>query len=82
MRLINMDVALVKNIVFGETKRLQFRAEAFNVFNHMVLAVPGDVDCAILFGRDGQLRHGRSGQRHRQHAAGAATSAEVFVLSG
>ena len=40
MRLINMDVALVKNMLFGETKRLQFRAEAFNVFNHMVLAVP------------------------------------------
>jgi hypothetical protein len=41
MRLINMDVALVKNIVIMENKRLQFRAEAFNVFNHMVLAVPG-----------------------------------------
>jgi len=40
MRLINMDVSLVKNILIGETKRLQFRAEAFNVFNHMVLAVP------------------------------------------
>jgi hypothetical protein len=40
MRLINMDVSLVKNILFGESKRLQFRAEAFNVFNHMVLAVP------------------------------------------
>ncbi len=40
MRFINMDVSLVKNIVFGETKKLQFRAEAFNVFNHMVLAVP------------------------------------------
>jgi Carboxypeptidase regulatory-like domain/TonB dependent receptor len=41
MRSINMDVVLVKNILIGETKRLQFRAEAFNVFNHMVLGVPG-----------------------------------------
>jgi hypothetical protein len=24
-----------------ESKRLQFRAEGFNVFNHMVLGVPG-----------------------------------------
>ena len=36
-----MDVVLVKNIVIGENKRLQFRAEAFNVFNHMVLGLPG-----------------------------------------
>ncbi|MGO9255928.1 MAG: TonB-dependent receptor domain-containing protein [Bryobacteraceae bacterium] len=41
MRWINVDVALVKNIPIGESKRLQFRAEAFNVANHMVLAVPG-----------------------------------------
>jgi hypothetical protein len=41
MRSINMDVVLVKNILIGETKRLQFRAEAFNVFNHMVLGLPG-----------------------------------------
>jgi hypothetical protein len=40
LRLISMDV-LVKNILIGESKRLQFRAEAFNVFNHMVLGVPG-----------------------------------------
>jgi hypothetical protein len=41
MRWINMDVALAKNIPITETKVLQFRAEAFNVFNHMVLAAPG-----------------------------------------
>jgi hypothetical protein len=41
MRFINMDVALVKDIYITESKRLQFRAEAFNVFNHMVLGVPG-----------------------------------------
>jgi hypothetical protein len=41
MRFINMDVALVKDIVIKEGMRLQFRAEAFNVFNHMVLGVPG-----------------------------------------
>jgi hypothetical protein len=42
MRFINTDVALTKEIFIGETKRIQFRAEAFNVFNHMVLGVPGN----------------------------------------
>jgi hypothetical protein len=41
MRFINMDFVLVKDIPIGETKKLQFRAEAFNVFNHMVLGLPG-----------------------------------------
>jgi hypothetical protein len=42
MRWINLDVVLAKDIPITETKRLQFRAEAFNVFNHMVLGVPGN----------------------------------------
>ena len=42
MRFINMDFSLVKDIFITESKRLQFRAEAFNVFNHMVLGVPGN----------------------------------------
>jgi hypothetical protein len=41
MRFINADVALIKNIVVHEKMTLQFRAEAFNVFNHVVLGVPG-----------------------------------------
>jgi hypothetical protein len=41
MRFINMDVSLAKDIFITESKRLQFRAEAFNAFNHMVLGVPG-----------------------------------------
>lgn len=31
---ISWDVAMVKNFVFTEQRRLQFRAESFNVFNH------------------------------------------------
>lgn len=42
MRWINLDVVLAKEIVLTESKKLQFRAEAFNVFNHMVLGVPGN----------------------------------------
>ena len=41
MRWVNVDFALVKNIPIGESKMFQFRAEAFNMFNHMVLGVPG-----------------------------------------
>jgi hypothetical protein len=41
MRWINIDVALVKNIPIGEGKQFQFRAEAFNLANHMILGVPG-----------------------------------------
>ena len=41
MRWINLDVALTKTIPLTEPKRLEFRAEAFNVANHMVLGVPG-----------------------------------------
>jgi len=41
MRWINVDVSLVKDIRISETKRLQFRAEAFNLANHMVLGAPG-----------------------------------------
>jgi hypothetical protein len=41
MRFINMDFALVKDFRITESKKIQFRAEAFNVFNHMVLGLPG-----------------------------------------
>jgi hypothetical protein len=41
MRWVNVDFALTKDIRITESKRLQFRAEAFNLFNHMVLGVPG-----------------------------------------
>jgi hypothetical protein len=32
--LVNLDVALIKKIRLSERVRLQFRAEAFNIFNH------------------------------------------------
>src|SRR3989441_1604966 len=39
--LANFDFALVKNIAFLETKSVQFRAEAFNLFNHANFNRPG-----------------------------------------
>ena len=36
----NVDMALLKNIRFGETTRLQLRAEAFNVLNNVNFIPP------------------------------------------
>ena len=50
----NTDLALARNIHLAETKALELRLEAFNVFNHTQFfgpaAVNGDVDNAKLFG--------------------------------
>ena len=39
--LSQVDLSLLKDFVFSETRRLQFRAEFFNVGNHPVFAIPG-----------------------------------------
>jgi hypothetical protein len=59
MRWINMDFALVKNIPIGETKKFQFRAEAFNLANHMVLGVPGTSIAPSYSG--GNISYGSAG---------------------
>jgi len=50
----NTDLALARSIHLTETKALELRLEAFNVFNHTQFfgpgAVNGDVDNAKLFG--------------------------------
>ena len=37
---VNTDFGLVKNTRIRESLNLQFRAEAFNIFNHPEFAVP------------------------------------------
>jgi hypothetical protein len=39
-RLIQVDMSLLKDFPFTETKRLEFRAEFFNIANHPVFAIP------------------------------------------
>lgn len=47
----NVDLSLVKNILFQERFRLQFRAEAFNAFNIVNFWNPGTVVGAANYGR-------------------------------
>jgi hypothetical protein len=37
------DFSIFKNIPLGEHRSLQFRTEAFNIFNHPIFAQPGQV---------------------------------------
>lgn len=46
------DFSLIRNIALGETTKLQFRAEFFNLFNHPNFAPPaGDIAAAGTFGK-------------------------------
>jgi hypothetical protein len=47
----NTDFSIVKNTKFGDTLRLQFRAEFFDIFNHANLGQPGAVVGSPSFGR-------------------------------
>ncbi len=51
----NFDVALLKNFRVKETKSLQFRVEAFNVFNHTQFFGPQAVDGNITSATFGQV---------------------------
>ena len=47
----NFNVALVKNTAFSERVNLQFRAEAFNFFNHPNFNLPDNFLASPTFGR-------------------------------
>jgi hypothetical protein len=51
----NYDMALMKNIRVQESKSLQFRVEAFNLFNHAQFFGPQTVDGNIGSGTFGQV---------------------------
>jgi hypothetical protein len=51
----NFDMALLKNLRLTESKSLQFRLEAFNVFNHAQFFGPLAVDGNISSGTFGQV---------------------------
>ena len=45
------DLSLLKYIYFGETKRIQFRAECFHVFTHPNFGLPGNDLQSPAFGQ-------------------------------
>ena len=47
----NVNVALLKHVPLGESVRLQFRLEAFNVFNHVNFDLPDSFLGSPTFGR-------------------------------
>ena len=47
----NTDFSITKNTKFGDTMRVQFRAEFFDVFNHANFGQPGNVAGSPSFGR-------------------------------
>ncbi|MFZ0880560.1 MAG: hypothetical protein WA002_13755, partial [Candidatus Acidiferrales bacterium] len=51
----NYDMALLKNVRLTESKSLQFRLEAFNIFNHAQFFGPQAVDGNISSGTFGQV---------------------------
>jgi hypothetical protein len=62
----NVDFSLAKNIRFTESKSLQLRAEAFNVFNLQILGTPG---ANITSGSPGVINTISSTPRELQFAA-------------
>ena len=48
--LVNFDASLFKDFNFSESKRLQFRGEVFNVFNHPQFMIPGQTINTPTFG--------------------------------
>ena len=56
--IFNNDVALFKNIPFGETRSLQLRWEVYNVFNHTNFR---DIDAGLTFDAAGRQTNTRFG---------------------
>ncbi|HXJ05360.1 MAG TPA: carboxypeptidase regulatory-like domain-containing protein [Candidatus Acidoferrum sp.] len=62
----NVDFSMVKNIPFGESRNIQLRAEAFNVFNLQILGTPG---ATIGSGSPGVINSTANTPRELQFAA-------------
>lgn len=48
---MNVDFSLFKSFFFAENKRVEFRSEFFNLFNHPQFANPGNLEGAAGFGQ-------------------------------
>lgn len=48
-KLVDFDFSLIKQFILGEQRRLDFRTEVFNIFNHPNFAVPNQANRTIPF---------------------------------
>jgi hypothetical protein len=65
----DVDLSIFRQFPFGETRRFEFRAEAFNLFNNVVFGQPGnDISNASTFGR---VTSAATGSNARQLQFGA-----------
>jgi hypothetical protein len=67
--LITTDLTLLKSVEVHEGHRIEFRAEAFNAFNHPNLGNPGTTFGATSFGKISSLQTGTTASRTIQLAA-------------
>jgi len=56
---VNFDFSLFKNFNFAEERRLQFRSEFFNIFNHANFDLPNRLADTPQFGRIFSASDGR-----------------------
>ena len=72
----NTDFAIIKNTKVGETLRVQFRAEFFDLFNHANFGAPGNVVGTPAFGQITSTRFptGESGSSRQIQFAMKITS--------
>ena len=69
----NFDMSLFKQFAFTESKRMEFRLEGFNVFNHANLANPSaSVSTPGTFGRISSVV---------KHSAAGAACSQVLLLT-
>jgi hypothetical protein len=53
---INVDFSVIKRFLFGESKNIEFRAEFFNLFNHVNFDTPvSNLNAAIVDQNTGQI---------------------------
>ena len=69
-RFFSSDMSLLKNITITERIKAQFRAEAFNIFNHPIQAIPGNTCIDCIGGDAGRITNIEQGTQMRNFQFG------------
>ncbi len=73
-RFFSSDMSLLKNFTITERVKAQFRAEAFNVFNHPIQAIPGNTCIDCVGGDAGRITNIEEGTQMRNFQFGVRLS--------